>query len=457
MAPRPRLVTAILLSCSVYLIPLIGPHTFLFLGEWIWRSLTYRGRSPGWMALDVGVALAIQIAAGATWYWILGRLRSLRVLALVPLVPATAFAVNYLYLIVLPSLFLIDRDPGVEHASWPVACTVPGEVLAVVGRKPAIVREPGDETFVQNSQSRLARLAVRQAPDERTTCEIVSLGLPAPGITLTPIWIGDRGQALLQRMNQRSGTLGWEWQPSAGATALPLDEPEGRRASDGAPIVAADGSAVAWLTPLPASGQPPKFSIVVRTLASSPALKVVIPLDALERGGYVPLDLDPLAREVLVAIDERTFASVGFDGALRWGPFRPEGVQPLSNTFRRVGSGWVAWDGYKEDDGYVIAWALAGGQGRYRVPRGRGITDLAVTPDGRLLAFSATTSLSIGTVKDAVVVLRAADGVEVFRRALPRYARSQVAFPSNTLFAYTEWDGVNFAARLVHVPKDVRP
>ena len=105
----------------------------------------------------------------------------------------------------------------------------------------------------------------------------------------------------------------------------------------------------------------------------------------------------------------------------------------------------------------MIAWALAGGQGRYRVPRGRGITDLAVTPDGRLIAFSTTTSLSIGNVKDAVVVLRAADGAEVFRRILPRYARSQVAFPSNTLFAYVEWDGAKVESRVVHVPRDVGP
>ena len=457
MAPRTRLVTAILLSCSVYLVPLVGPHTFLFLGEWIWRSVTYPGRPPGWIALDVAVALAIQLAVGAAWYWILGRVRSLRVLALVPLVPATAFAVNYLYLIVLPSLFLIDRDRGVERASWPVACTVPGEALAVVGRKPSVVRAPGDATFVQNGESRLARLSVREGTDGRTTCEVVSLGLPAPSVTLTPIWIGERGEALLQRMDERSSTLAWEWRPAAGATALPLDEPRGRRASDGAPVVAADGGAVAWLTPLLAGSDPPRFSLVVRTIPFAPAREVVVPLDALGRGGYVPLDLDPVAREVLVAINERTFASVAFDGSLRWGPFSPDGVQPLSNTLRRVGSGWIAWDGYKEDDGYVIAWVLAGGQGRYRVPRGRGITDLAVTPDGRLVAFSTTTSLSIGDVKDAVVVLRAADGGEVFRRILPRYARSQVAFPSNTLFAYTEWDRVNVAARVVHVPTDVGP
>ena len=311
MSPRTRLVAAILLSCSVYLIPLIGPHTFLFLGEWIWRSLTFRGRSLGWMALDLGVALAIQLAAGATWYWILGRVRSLRVLALVPLVPATAFAVNYLYLIVLPSLFLIDRDPGVERASWPVACTVPGEAFALVWRKPSIVREPGDATFVQNSEGRLARLSVRQASDGQTTCEVVSLGLPAPGVTLAPVWIGDRGQALLQRMDQRSSTLAWEWQPAAGATALPLDEPRGRRSSDGAPVVAADGSAVTWLIPVLSSSDMPRFSIVVRTIPFAPAHEVVIPLHALGLGGYVPLDLDPVARAVLVAINERTFASVG--------------------------------------------------------------------------------------------------------------------------------------------------
>src|SRR5262249_13168328 len=115
--------------------------------------------------------------------------------------------------------------------------------------------------------------------------------------------------------------------------------------------------------------------------------------------------------------------------------------------------GWVAWDGYKED-GYTIAWSLPPGQGVHRVPRGRSITDVAVHPDGRLIALSVTTSLSIGDVRDAVYVLRAADGAEVFRRYLVRYARSSVLFPAADLFAYTDWDGTRATTVVLRVPPD---
>jgi hypothetical protein len=121
-------------------------------------------------------------------------------------------------------------------------------------------------------------------------------------------------------------------------------------------------------------------------------------------------------------------------------------------TFRRLGSGWVAWDGYRERGAYVLAWALPAGRGLHRVPEGRGITDVAVHPSGRFIALSVTTSLSIGSVADSVYVLRSADGAQVFRRFLPRYARSSVAFHGDDLFAYTEWDGARAELRMLRLP-----
>ncbi|HXH84395.1 MAG TPA: hypothetical protein VNN07_15935, partial [Candidatus Tectomicrobia bacterium] len=230
-----------------------------------------------------------------------------------------------------------------------------------------------------------------------------------------------------------------------------------------------DGRAVAWIVPVPRSGQPPAPSLVIRLLpprapggrgdgnaSGGDAREIVVDLARAGPGHVVVLDVDMQAREALVAVDERRFVSMGFDGGVRWGPVRPEGVEPIHATFRRVGDGWVAWDGYRESGPYVVAWTLPAGRGTHRVPRGRGITDIAVHPDGRLLALSLTTSLSIGDVQDAVYVLRAAAGGEVFRRFLPRYARSAVAFPAPDLFAYTEWDGTRFATVVLEIPDAVR-
>jgi hypothetical protein len=44
-------------------------------------------------------------------------------------------------------------------------------------------------------------------------------------------------------------------------------------------------------------------------------------------------------------------------------------------------------------------------------------------------------SLNIGSIKDTVVALRTGDGSDVFRQALPTYARSQVAFVGDGFFA----------------------
>jgi hypothetical protein len=458
--PRIRLVAALVLSFCVYLIPFAGPHAIWLLGESLGHLFRHGGRSVAWVALYVGVAIALQAFAAAAWYWILGRPRSLRPLVLVVLVPAFVVAANWLYLVVIPTYLMIERETEPERTGWPIACAVPGESLGVVGLKPAVVRPAGDPTLVQNSTGRFARLVVTPAPDGRTTCEVVALAVPPPTAHVSPAWIGDAGQILRQRSDQKTGALSWDWIPGPGATAVALAEPRGRRSGDGGPIVARDGSAVAWLTPVPDSGQPPQMAVVVVPVATAtpsakPAQETVIGLERLERASFVPVELDAGAREILLAINERTFAVVGFDGAVRWGPLRPEGVSPLSMTFRRVGPGWVAWDGYKDDDGYVIAWSLPAGQGRYRVPRGRGVTDVAVQPEGRLIAFSTTMSLSIGNARDAVVVLRAADGTEVFRRFLPRYARSTVVFPARDLFGYTEWDGARAETRVLRVPPEV--
>ena len=58
----------------------------------------------------------------------------------------------------------------------------------------------------------------------------------------------------------------------------------------------------------------------------------------------------------------------------------------------------------------------------------------------------------IGSVKDAVYVIRAADGKEVYRRFLPPYARSQPAFLGRDRLAFTAQDGDKPVVRVLKVP-----
>ena len=62
--------------------------------------------------------------------------------------------------------------------------------------------------------------------------------------------------------------------------------------------------------------------------------------------------------------------------------------------------------------------------------------------------MSVGTSLNIGKAQDAVYVLSAADSHEVFRKYLPRYSRSPVAFLVGGFLVYSEQSGV----RVIHIP-----
>src|SRR5215470_13938430 len=164
MPPRRRLGVAVLLSCSIYALPLIGPHAAVPVGEALVHGATRGDRSAAWTAAEVAAALTMQLGAGAIWYWVLGRLLSLRLLALVAAVPAFFAFAEWYYLFALPTRFLIEHDVRSEQSSWSAACTLPNESLTVVGYKPAIVRG-GDAVLVSDSTTRLARVTLARSAD----------------------------------------------------------------------------------------------------------------------------------------------------------------------------------------------------------------------------------------------------------------------------------------------------
>ena len=120
-----------------------------------------------------------------------------------------------------------------------------------------------------------------------------------------------------------------------------------------------------------------------------------------------------------------------------------DGVRAQASTYERYGNGWLAWDAYKEEGAYEVAWSLPSGSGQHRLAKGRSITAAAIDPTGTLIAVSATTTLSIGSAADLVFILRARDGTDVFRAHLSRYSRSPVVFFEGGLFAYSDDGGVH--------------
>ena len=123
---RPTLLKAFLASFVVYLIPIIGPHALWLLGEHLYSGLVRSGpdRVVAWIALEWGLAVGLQIVAGALWYWFFSRLEWWRALPLLVCVPVFFMVIEWAYLVAIPSRFLIEQDTAPETGDWKTACTM---------------------------------------------------------------------------------------------------------------------------------------------------------------------------------------------------------------------------------------------------------------------------------------------------------------------------------------------
>jgi hypothetical protein len=112
----------------------------------------------------------------------------------------------------------------------------------------------------------------------------------------------------------------------------------------------------------------------------------------------------------------------------------------------------LAWDAYREEGRYRLHWRTAKGAGSHEVALGRSITAVGAAPSGSYVAVSTTTALNIVHIRDSVFVLRTSDGIEVFRRYLPTYTRSRVAFLGESRFAFDDRQGEHFSVRVLVIP-----
>src|SRR5207249_6642952 len=168
--------------------------------------------------------------------------------------------------------------------------------------------------------------------------------------------------------------------------------------------------------PIAGSGPP-----VLDTLHIAPvqpgAREVVIDLSPFGPATYEVVGVDRQNGEILLweGFPGRLRA-IGRDGQERVAPTIPPGVKPQSQTIVLTPHGSLAWDAYRDDDNYVVAWSMDTGSGTRRIPRGSSIVAAAADPSGRYVAVSTSTTVNIGHVADSVFVLSVRDGREVFRR-----------------------------------------
>jgi hypothetical protein len=451
MIQRPTFLKAFGASFAVYLIPVFGPHAFWPLGEYLyeWLRPGAPDRPVSWIVLEWGLAIALQLVAGVLWYWFFARPKWLRLLPLAASVPVFFFLVQLVYLLALPSLFLIERDTGSESGDWKTVCALVDMSLAQVQSPPDMPLERAGQAWLTAAGT--DAYTVLTMPG----CQTHSVELPFAYPSIMRLFVLPGGGYLLGVWDNKAAQTHW-WVRDG--SLRPLPRPPAYTIGV-APILSNDGKWAAWLENVPAAGLTPRHQrVVIRSLDDDREHLVDVLPARNSQPALLGVDME---RQELTFYEyeygsrRSSLTVLGVDGEWRGQALVAEGVDPQFNTFLRAGSGWVAWDAARElEEPYRVAWSLPGGRGTHRVLKGRGITAVAVDPGGGYLAISTTTSLIIGggLIKDAVYVLRTTDGKEVWRRYLPAYTRASLAFLGDKLFAYTDWDGAHATVRVLQIP-----
>jgi hypothetical protein len=437
---------ALLCSFAVYFIPIIGPHAAFFIFETIrqqFRDFTH----PAWALSGVGAAVGLQSVAFAIFYWFWRRPSVLSIAALPAYGLAATVLAQFIFMLWLPAYFLIEADRAPETGAWMEACTVK-DASMMTWRTPRRLPHDGwGEVWLSDSQNRQSMLSM---PD----CRRIAAPLPQPQLqanghadfSVGIVQTAPGGLALVQRTDIPSNKNTWYLLDAPAGTLLPLTAP----AVDGAvaPYLSDNGSQIAWILPVPGTDPPVRDALHLRPVHDGTP-EAVLDLSPFGAATYETIGIDSTSGEILLwaNVPARLLATT-MDGRERSTPALPALVKPLSNTLVLTEHGVLAWDAYKEDDNYIVAWSMDSGSGSRRIPRGSSVEAAAVDPSARYVAISTTTSLSIGNVRDVVVVLRTSDGNEVFRRFLPKYSRTNVAFIGRDFFAYSDAGGSTHVLRL---------
>ncbi len=334
------------------------------------------------------------------------------------------------YFLVFPAYFLIEAETAPETGDWPVACRIDDATLLQV-RKPvtldlARAREawigpraaPGTWKLLTGTDCRIEETA-HSRPSERGSLAAVAAG----GAAIFTAWVGDPAV-----------TSYWHLDAVSGA-ATELSPPADLR--DWRPTLSRDGRAVGWIES-ERRGQNWERRLKTREVASGREREVL--LQGLDLGGPEILALDGFEGGVMVFLYPGQVLAFDAEGKPYGDPIDTGEIKHVGRNFVRIGDGWVAWEIYREEGRARVVWDLPAGSGRREIPKGSGIKDLAVSPDGELIAVSTSTNLNIGDVRDSLFVLRTRDGAEVYRRYFRQYTRTRMAFLGARHLAVTRAD-----------------
>lgn len=441
MVPKRAFWLAVLCSFSVYFIPIVGPHATFVIWELLGQRFGQFSKYPEWALTELGVTLLLHAAAFGLFYWFWRGRRALRLIVLLVCGVAAVIEVQGLFSVRIPARFMIERETAQEKAgTWPEACRVTdGQVMAV--RTPG--RMPGGGWTEAWLQDKHAGWSILRMPD----CQRTPAPLPQPTVrrgggvdfmmSVTQVVPG--GLGLVQRHETALNKDTWMLANVPAGTLTPLPAPQTKQYV--APYLSDDGTHTGWVLVVPNTGPPVLEELHILPVSGNVSERV-LDLTPFGPNTYELIGLDGSTGESLYWVSQPLpghVLAVERDGRERSAPSIPAKIRPQAATMILLPHGVVAWDAYKEDENYGITWTLDTGSGSHKIPKGSSPTAVAVDPAGRYIAFSTTTSLNIGSTKDTVVVLRASDGQEVFRRYLAAFNRTGVIFLGHEYFAYSDY------------------
>jgi hypothetical protein len=441
---RSALLIAFDASFAVYLVPLFEPHASWPLGLYLylWQVPGAPHRVASWIALDWGFAVALQVFAGTLWYWVLLRPGWVRVLVVAACAPVFVAAANWTYLSALPSRFLTEPAKSPDLGDWRTVCTVPDMEVAEV-------RSPPDTSLARAGQAWL-RANEEYVVLTMPNCHTRLIRKPEAASQVDLSFVSPAGVYLMRNWDNKTRQTRW-W--VGNGSLRPLSRLRESSVIVGMPVLSNDGHWVAWMELVPGTK---RRHVVIQSLNDERANLVDIPDQHLSEWELLAADMERKQLTFYV-YDYTTLRSslttLGLGSEQQGDSIVAQGVDAQFTTLLRVGSGWVAWDATREPgERYRVAWSLAKGRGAHEALKGRGFTAVKVDPDGAYVAISETNAILDNSAQDAVYVLRASDGKELWHRNLPRYARSSLAFLGEKLFVYTDSDGTHSTVRVLQIP-----
>ena len=164
-------MTALMLSFSIYLWPVVSAHWLDFFGLALRRELL-GDRESAWKSADVALALILQtVVFGCVW-WVIPRSRALAVgITAVLLIPG-AMALNVAYMYAIPAYFLIEADTAPDISAWREECVLEGFSLDPVRQGVSRGLERRGEAWVRHGDG--IHYGIMQLPG----CAIEPVAIP---------------------------------------------------------------------------------------------------------------------------------------------------------------------------------------------------------------------------------------------------------------------------------------